>query len=134
MRVRPDLRENDRSSTGYLDHDAFERQVYRFFAFPEQSLKGWESAIDAQQRTVGAVNAAYAELGSALPLVFTGHGGVGTLLKCHLGDRPISHSEDQRTVANPGGGNIFAFELEQNRLLCDWTPFENWKGPHHARR
>lgn len=60
--------------------------------------------------------------------VFAGHGCVGTLLKCHIGGRAIARHEDQRVVAHPGGGNLFAFELAAKRLICEFTPMENWQG------
>ncbi len=50
-------------------------------------------------------------------LVFCGHGCVGTLLKCHLGGRPIRLEEDQRRMAAPGGGNddapVAATEIDE---------------------
>ena len=53
----PALGENDRSSTGYLPRAEFERVADAFFAQPAQSVRGWERAIDAQSRIVGAVRA-----------------------------------------------------------------------------
>ena len=99
-----------------------------FFAHPAQSANGWETAEAAQARITKAVSAAYAEFGAETPLVFVGHGGVGTLLKCAIGQRAIARGEDQRETAHPGGGNMFAFDLAAKRLLCDWTSFENWEG------
>jgi broad specificity phosphatase PhoE len=126
--TRPELGENDRSATGYLAAEAFERQVELFFAHPEKSANGWETAEAAQARITKAVSTAHAEFGAETPLVFVGHGGVGTLLKCAIGNRGIARSEDQGETGNPGGGNLFAFELAAKRLLCDWTSFENWQG------
>jgi len=126
--TRSDLGENDRSSTGFLEPEDFERLVRRFFAHPEQSAEGWETAKAAQARIVGAVDLALAQYGTETPLVFTGHGGVGTLLKCFVAGRPIDQIEDQRLSAHAGGGKLFAFDLAAGRLLCEWTSFENWKG------
>ncbi len=126
--TRPDLGENDRSSTGFLPSEAFERLVHRFFAHPEQSIEGWETAKAAQTRIVGAVEQTLAQYGTETPLVFAGHGGVGTLFKCFIAGRPIAQIEDQRVSAHAGGGNLFAFDLAAKRLLCEWTSFENWKG------
>ena len=50
------LGENDRSATGFLPRDEFERMADAFFASPEESIRGWERAADAQSRIVGAVN------------------------------------------------------------------------------
>ena len=120
--------ENDRSATGYLPPNAFEQQVTRFFARTEENVAGWESAVQAQTRIIGAVANAMASETENGPVIFTGHGCVGTLLKCYVGEHPIKQSEDQREMAHPGGGNVFAFDLAQGKLLCDWTPMEDWTG------
>ena len=46
------LGENDRSSTGYLPKAEFEAVADAFFARPEESVRGWERAVDAQRRIV----------------------------------------------------------------------------------
>lgn len=131
IEARHEFGENDRSSTGFLDPSAFEKQVDLLFGYPDQSANGWETAIDAQSRIVGAVRAALAQFGER-PLVFVGHGCVGTLLKCHVGGRAIARQEDQREAADPGGGNIFGFDLAAHSLLCDWTAMEIWQGFDHG--
>ena len=50
----PDLGENDRSATGYLSEAEFESVVGEFFRKPEESVRGWERAIDAQRRIISA--------------------------------------------------------------------------------
>ncbi|WP_274626429.1 histidine phosphatase family protein [Arvimicrobium flavum] len=119
-----DMGENDRSSTGFLAPPEFEKAADSFFAEPEASWNGWERAIDAQRRIVGAVERELAAHDPSLPILFVGHGAVGTLLKCHFAGRPISRREDQPG----GGGNIHAFALADRRLLCDWTPMEQFTG------
>ncbi len=126
--THPDLGENDRSSTGFLAPEDFERLADRFFAEPDTSVEGWETATAAQARIVAAVELALAQYGDQTPLVFTGHGGVGSLLKCFVAGRAIARAEDQSACAHPGGGNLFAFDLADRRLICEWTSFENWKG------
>lgn len=118
------MHENDRSATGFLKPDDFEKAADRFFAHPQESFRGWERAVDAQARIVGAVSAILEDHDPAAPVAFIGHGGVGTLLKCHLLDTPLSRAEDQL----PGGGNLYAFTLADRRIACDWTPIEDWKG------
>jgi broad specificity phosphatase PhoE len=115
----PEFGENDRSSTGYLVPDAFEAHVRELFADPDRSVAGWETARHAQDRIVGAVMARMED-----DILFVGHGCVGTLLKCHVGRRPIAQSEDQRALAAAGGGNIFAFT--RDALLSDWQPIESF--------
>lgn len=120
-----DMGENDRSATGFLPPDLFEATADRFFAEPSSSILGWERAIDAQRRIVDAVRTALASVPPDQPAVFCGHGAVGTLLKCHVGGRPIARSEDQRRLAHPGGGNGFWFDLAAGKLASDWTAMED---------
>lgn len=122
--VDPECGENDRSATGYVPSERFEQLADAFFAHPEQSIDGWETAHHAQARIAGAFERALAAHDPKLPLVFAGHGAVGTLLKCRLDGRTISRDEDQRRIGHPGGGNVFAVRLADRRLLCDWTPME----------
>ena len=123
VEVHHDMGENDRSATGYLAPPEFEAMADAFFASPEVSVRGWERAIDAQARIVAAVErilAAQASRGPTGPIAFSGHGGVGTLLLCHLAGEPIRRLRDQPA----GGGNVFGFEIETRRLLFPWTPLE----------
>jgi broad specificity phosphatase PhoE len=90
------------------------------------SVDGWERAIDAQRRIVEAVTTALASVPAGTPVIFCGHGAVGTLLKCHVGRRPIARSEDQSRHADRGGGNCFSFDLEAMQLDCEWTAMENF--------
>lgn len=125
-----DMGENDRSSTGFLPPALFEAQADRFFAQPQQSADGWERAIDAQARIVATVRTALASVPAETPAIFCGHGAVGTLLKCRVGNRRISREEDQSRIGAAGGGNGFVFDLAAKQLLTDWTPMEeidrNW--------
>lgn len=118
--VQENFGENDRSSTGYLPPPEFEATADAFFANPGMSIRGWERAIDAQARIVRAVTAALDDHNSAFPIAFSGHGGVGTLLFCHLAGRPIDRRYDQ----SGGGGNVFAIDLVSRRPLFAWTPLE----------
>jgi broad specificity phosphatase PhoE len=111
------LGENDRSSTGYLPGDEFQRVADEFFARPEESVRGWERAVDAQQRIVDAVQPLAAAHASKAAIAVISHGGVGTLLLCRLLQQPISRRNEQ-----PGrsGGNYFTFEAPSLRLLHAW--------------
>jgi broad specificity phosphatase PhoE len=121
-----DMHENDRSATGFLPPEQFERAADWFFAHPHSSYKGWETAADAQSRIVDAINAVLSTHDPTKPIAFVGHGGVGTLLKCHLARDAIRRDGDQP----PGGGNLFCFSLAERRITCDWTPIETWPGNH----
>ena len=119
-----DMHENDRSATGFLPPDLFEKAADWFFAHPHASYKGWETAADAQARIVKAVETILAAHDPSQPIAFIGHGAVGTLLKSHLSHDVIRRSTDQP----PGGGNLFRFDLADRKVTCDWTPIENWQG------
>jgi broad specificity phosphatase PhoE len=106
VRVLESLGENDRSSTGYLPEAEFQAVADQFFARPEESVRGWERAADAQARIVAAVAAVMAE-SPAGPVAIVAHGGVGALLRAHLAGAPIARSWDQpaagcRFVVLPG--------------------------------
>ncbi|HRJ68225.1 MAG TPA: histidine phosphatase family protein [Beijerinckiaceae bacterium] len=112
--------ENDRSSTGFLPPQEFERMADAFFASPQDSVRGWERAIDAQARIVAVVRQVL-QARPRTPTLFVGHGGVGTLLKCWLRGRDITRAEDQ---GPGGGGNHFGFTLSPKGVLHDWLPLE----------
>ncbi len=123
------MHENDRSATGFLPPPEFEKAADWFFAHPEESFHGWEKAIDAQARIISAVKTVLDRHDLQQPIAFVGHGGVGTLLKCHIEGRGISRSKDQP----PGGGNLFRFSIADFSLAaasptCDWTAMETWQG------
>jgi broad specificity phosphatase PhoE len=113
VRLDPDLGENDRSATGYLPPPEFEATADEFFAHPDVSVRGWETARSAQQRIVAAVRRSVS--GAEGDTAVVGHGGVGTLLLCHLLGVPIDRSHDQ-----PGQGSHFAFDPLTGRVEHGW--------------
>ncbi|WP_428484682.1 histidine phosphatase family protein [Rhodopila sp.] len=122
-----DLGENDRSATGYLPQAEFEAVADKFFARPQESICGWERAVDAQRRVVEAVDriidmALSDEAAKNRDIVIVSHGGVGALLLCHLKCIPISRVEDQ---PNSGGGNVYAFRAATRRLISGWCRIED---------
>lgn len=116
------LGENDRSATGYLPKAEFEAVADEFFARPEDSVRGWERAVDAQRRIVGAVERAMSLAPAAGDVAIVSHGGVGALLLCHLKAMPISRSADQ---PGGGGGHAYAFDRASRRLLSGWRRIED---------
>jgi broad specificity phosphatase PhoE len=117
-----ELGENNRSTTGYLPRAEFEAVVDAFFARSEESVRGWERAIDAQRRIVGAVETVLAaSIGLAGDIAIVAHGGVGTLLLCHLRGVPIGRQHDQPTT---NGGNYFAFDVATRRAHHDWRTID----------
>lgn len=114
------LGENDRSATGYLPKAEFEAVADEFFARPEQSVRGWERAADAQRRIVGAVERAMVLAAAEGDIAIVSHGGVGALLLCHLKGVPISRDADQPG----GGGHVYSFDRASRRLLTGWRRIE----------
>lgn len=116
------LGENDRSATGYLPKAEFETVADAFFARPQESVRGWERAVDAQARIVAAVEQVIALAPPAEgDTAILSHGGVGALLLCHLMSAPISRAADQ---PGEGGGHVFTFEAATRRLLSGWRRME----------
>ncbi len=115
------LGENDRSATGFLPPPEFEAAADAFFAKPEQSVRGWETAANAQTRVVEAVYSIAASDQSKGAIALISHGAVGTLLYCHLSGQPISRRWDQPPNC---GGNYYAFELDPNQVYSWWKPID----------
>lgn len=115
--TREDLRENDRSATGYVAPPRFWEIVDRFFGEPDTSILGWETARAAQARIKAGVAACIAARRGAGDLVIFAHGGVGTLLLSDLRCEPISRKHGQPIA---GGGCYFAFDRESRALHHGW--------------
>ena len=128
VEIRPRMHENDRSATGYLPKAEFETVADRFFAEPTQSIRGWERAVDAQQRIVAEVTDVIARHTTG-DILFVGHGGVGTLLRCWLAALPIDRRHDQ---PGGGGGCIFTFGLADRKPRGAWTLIEEFGTVGHA--
>ncbi|MCB1331582.1 MAG: histidine phosphatase family protein [Maritimibacter sp.] len=122
--LRPDMHENDRSATGFLPPPEFERTADRFFAAPDESVRGWETARDAQARILREVLTCLAAHPEG-DILFVGHGAVGTLLFCHLAGVAISRAYDQ-----PAGGGAW-FEAGDSQFerrgarISGWRPMES---------
>jgi broad specificity phosphatase PhoE len=116
-----ELGEIDRSATGYLPREEHATTREQLFAHPERSIRGWETARDAQRRIVRALESVAAGDRREGNLAIVSHGGVGTFLLCHLKGCPISWEERQ-----PGesGGNIYCFEAESKALVHGWQPID----------
>ncbi len=116
------LHENDRSATGFLPGPQFEAHADAFFANPEQSVGGWERAVDAQARMLAALRHVVAHSPDEGDIAVIAHGGVGALFRAHLMGAPIDRSHDQ--PQGVGGGHLMAVALPDWRLVRDWTAIE----------
>ncbi|HEU6441595.1 MAG TPA: histidine phosphatase family protein [Microvirga sp.] len=124
-RVHEDLGENDRSATGYIAPPEFWEVVNEFFSRPHESIRGWERAIDAQERIVKAVRRIAAEeTGNTLVV---SHGGVGCLLMAHLQGVEIGRESRPQ---HPGGGCFFVMDRETFSVRKDWLTIEEAAFPH----
>lgn len=123
VEVRTNLHENDRSSTRFVPPSEFEQLADAFFAQPDISIQGWETATSAQAR-VKSVTADLLE-DSDGDILVVAHGAVGTLLLCSLLGLPISRAEDQvGGDAAPGGGNYWTFNRTTRAIVHRWRPFD----------
>ncbi|MBK1877315.1 histidine phosphatase family protein [Pelagicoccus mobilis] len=116
-----ELGENDRSSTGYLPSDEFETVADQFFAHPDQSVRGWETANAAQQRISKAIDGVLSQDSGDGDIAIISHGGVGSLLLCQIKGYPIDRKHDQ---PGGGGGNYFCFSATNKQTLHSWKPIE----------
>jgi broad specificity phosphatase PhoE len=121
-RVDPALGENDRSATGYLAPDDFWPVVQQFFAQPDESVRGWETARHAQQRIVAAIARIAATQADDAAIV--SHGGVGRLLMAHLQGVEIGQEDRPQ---NPGGGCVIGFDWPPT-TVTGWMDIEAWPG------
>lgn len=117
VRVDSELGENDRSATGFLPPDEFERTADAFFARPEESVRGWETAAAAQARIERAVERILAQRSGEGDVAIVAHGAVGTLLLCATLGRPITRDLDQ-----PFQGHFWRFDAGTMEVRHPWRP------------
>ena len=116
LRVEPDLHENDRKATGFLPPPEFEAMADAFFARPDESVRGWERAHDAQRRVSTAIDRILQGHPNG-DTALVAHGAVGTLLLCRYLGEPISRSLDQ-----PFQGHYWVFDTGTRRVIERWRP------------
>ncbi len=117
VEVLAELGENDRSATGFLPPEEFETVADAFFAEPQTSVRGWERAVDAQNRITDAMRGIVRQHEGGGDLAIVAHGAVGTLLFCALAGRPISRAEDQ-----PFQGHVWSATLPDLAIRHGWEP------------
>lgn len=116
-----DLGENDRSSTGFLEPTEFEFTADQFFNSPDESVRGWETAADAQSRIVRVVEKIEREDQTDGAMGIVSHGAVGTLLHCHLTGKPIDRCWDQ---PGKGGGNFMKIDRAADPVCSFWSSID----------
>jgi broad specificity phosphatase PhoE len=113
LEIRLGIGENDRSSLGFVAPAEFEALANAFFAQPEQSIRGWERAVDAQRRI--AEGLADLLTPAERDVLVVGHGGVGTLWFCFLNELAIDRRHDQ-----PGQGHYYSVDQRTRRAQHGW--------------
>lgn len=121
--IAHDLHENDRSATGYIATPEFWEVVAQFFGRPDESVRGWETARDAQTRIVRSVEQVLAAETAPGLIVVVSHGGVGQLLTAHL--QGVEIGQEDRP-GNPGGGCWIAIDRQDRRLAGPWRDIEDY--------
>lgn len=116
-----DLGENDRSSTGFIAPPEFWDVVREFFGRPDESIRGWERAVDAQTRIVEAIGRILREDETAGDIVVVSHGAVGCLLTAHL--QQVAIGQESRP-SHPGGGCFIVIDRDSFALTQDWRTIE----------
>lgn len=111
------LDEIDRSSTGYLPHAEHATTAASFFADPERSIRGWETARNAQQRIIDTVEGLFEKDSGSKNIALVSHGAVGVLYLCRLKQCPISAAEGP---AGANGGSYYCFEATSKALVHGW--------------
>ena len=99
--------------------EEFEALADTFFADPHTSIRGWERAIDAQQRIAEGLEDLLTTGEDERDIAVIGHGGVGTLWYCHLAGVPINRDDDQ-----PGPGHYYTVDLTSRAVLHAWRPID----------
>jgi broad specificity phosphatase PhoE len=117
LEIRRGIGENDRSSLGFVPKGEFEALANAFFAQPEQSIRGWERAVDAQRRIAQGLADLLAP--TERDVLVVGHGGVGTLWFCFLNGLAIDRRHDQ-----PAQGHYFSVNLQTLRAEHGWRPID----------
>ncbi len=108
------LGENDRTATGYLPRENFEVAADAFFAHPDISYRGWETAVEAQMRIHRAVTEII-QMHDTGDLAIATHGAVGTLLWCAFSGRSIDRKFDQ-----PSQGHFWRADLATLKPCSGW--------------
>jgi len=120
-RIAPALGENGRESTGYIAPPEFWEVVEQFFARPDESVRGWEKARDAQARIIGAVTQVDRAADRGVVLIVS-HGGVGALLTAHL--QKVEIGQEDRPP-NPSGGCYLVLDRAPLALSRGWREMED---------
>lgn len=119
--------EFDRTSTGFMPFEIFMENVKLFFASPNTSVLGWETAQHTQDRVVKALKEIMANNYEG-DILIVSHGGVGALLLAYLFNEPISFKWNQ---PENGGGNYFVVDMDSQKVIQTWKSIGGDKFNHN---
>lgn len=112
-----ELREIDRSVTGFLPTEQYMKAVEEFYIHPTDSYKGWETANDATLRIKTAIESALNNYEDGTVVVF-GHGMIGTCLACWVKGIDPSFNEDPKV-----SGCYMIMDWSNRKILTDWEKY-----------
>jgi broad specificity phosphatase PhoE len=111
------LAEFDRSSTGFLKYEKYMEYMNKFYTTPDQSIDGWETALDAQTRIINCIDE-FIKDEKYNNIAVIGHGATATLYKCFIKQIAPSFDEDPKAQ-----GKYFVVDLDSNTLVSDWKSY-----------
>lgn len=114
------LEEQRRSNTNYyLSLTDLAITMRMFFSRPKESIRGWESAVDAQQRIVTAIETIQELYPQYQTIAIISHGIVGSLLRSYLMHHPIEESLCQDKI-----GSYIQIDWEHQCVVSDdWLTY-----------
>lgn len=115
--VRPfeELQEQRRSNTNYfLSMTDLAITMRMFFSRPKESIRGWESAVDTQNRIVAAIDSLQELYPDYQTVAIISHGIIGSLLRSYLMHHPIEESLCQDKI-----GSYIQVDWEHKCVVSD---------------
>ncbi len=112
------LGENDRSATGFLPPDEFERVADQFFGSPDKSIRGWERAVDAQSRIVRAVE----EIAKRRELAMSRSCRTALSARCFIAISPANRSRGAGTSRRMAAATTTASRFHRVRRTSGGAP------------
>lgn len=115
--LAPELKEIDRSSTGFIPYEKFMQTVTEFFNQPDKSILGWETANQATQRISQFVERII-KINQNKNIAFIGHGAIFALLLSYL--KGVAPTLD---LCQDGVGFIATIDWDKKNILSIWKKY-----------
>lgn len=111
------LSELDRSSTGFVEYDAYIEMIKSVYSNPNKNIQGWESAFDVTKRITECI-ALIMSNHKDQSVAVIGHGATGTLLACSLLNKKPDFAEDPK-----GTGRYMIIDWDKKQLMKRWSGY-----------